>query len=550
MRTRSVIWLLLAAALLSSPLAESRSPSSAHRHLIVLIDGLRPDYVTSSVMPNLAALGGRGVVFTHHHSVYPTVTRVNASSISTGAYPETHGLLGNSVFFPAVDPERFLDTANRDHLAQIASREPRLLTAPTMGELLQATGRNMLVVSSGSEGSALLNNHTVAGGAILHAQFALPERMREEMKVLAPPPGQGAPAGARDRYAVDALLRVGIPRIDPTVTILWLGELDSTAHEKGIGAPETIAVLRNVDGEIGRVEAALRAARLLDTYNIWVTSDHGFTTHTGGPDLSAVLAPFAGTLSDRSPSVVLGGGAIYLRGDSVAKAGAIVSALQRTPGVGAIFTAALGRVARRKPFGAASRSLDHRRLKLPQRSLHGPASQPPCDRRDDPSHHRRERPAERQRMHLDVHTIIGLDEQREGAAPPEVAAVAPRRQQPFRRGSGILDLADLVERRDRIGASRADLDVLNRRTHLQNGTQPACGFMQPHEHTRRVLTIFDDACRRDRSIDGRIAGVVTRRGERLLLVHSAHEGAAAPMMHQPSGHADDAVIVAGASRNR
>jgi hypothetical protein len=32
----------------------------------------------------------------------------------------------------------------------------------------------MLVVSSGSTGSAFLNNHTVSGGAILHYAYALP----------------------------------------------------------------------------------------------------------------------------------------------------------------------------------------------------------------------------------------------------------------------------------------------------------------------------------------------------------------------------------------
>ena len=53
------------------------------------------------VMPTLAAIGQRGVVFTRHHSVYPTVTRVNASSMSTGSYPERHGLLGNTAL-----PER------------------------------------------------------------------------------------------------------------------------------------------------------------------------------------------------------------------------------------------------------------------------------------------------------------------------------------------------------------------------------------------------------------------------------------------------------------
>ena len=88
------------------------STPAGYRHLLIVLDGLRPDYVTPELMPNLFALGARGVVFANHHAVYPTVTRVNASSISTGAYPETHGLLGNAVFFPSVVATRFLDTSD------------------------------------------------------------------------------------------------------------------------------------------------------------------------------------------------------------------------------------------------------------------------------------------------------------------------------------------------------------------------------------------------------------------------------------------------------
>src|SRR5688572_6981859 len=94
-------------------------PDPAHKHLLLVLDGLRPDYVTKDVMPNLHALAQRGVTFTNHHAVYPTVTRVNASSISTGAYPERHGILGNSVFFPRVDANRFLDTGQRADLERI-----------------------------------------------------------------------------------------------------------------------------------------------------------------------------------------------------------------------------------------------------------------------------------------------------------------------------------------------------------------------------------------------------------------------------------------------
>jgi Type I phosphodiesterase / nucleotide pyrophosphatase len=171
------------------------------------------------------------------------VTRVNAASISTGAYPETHGLMGNSVFFPQVEPAKFLDTADRSNLLRIAEAEGRLLTAPTIGESLQKAGRKMLVVSSGSSGSALLNNHTVSGGAILHYQYVLPEQLSEDLKTIGPAPAADEPPGTLDRYAVDVLLKVGIPRVDPSVTVLWLSGLDSTAHDKGMGDPATVEIL-------------------------------------------------------------------------------------------------------------------------------------------------------------------------------------------------------------------------------------------------------------------------------------------------------------------
>lgn len=349
-------WLrVLICALLAAPLVARTPPPPPRRHLLIVVDGLRPDYVTAGVMPSLTALGKRGVVFNRHHSVYPTVTRVNASSISTGAYPETHGLMGNTVFFPRVDPAKFLDTADRNNLVRIAEAEGRLLTAPTLGESLQAAGRKMLVVSSGSSGSAFLNNHTVAGGAILHYQYVLPETLGEDVKTMGPPPAEGA----RDRYAVDVFLKVGIPRVDPSVTVMWLGALDAAAHSRGIGAPETVEVLRRVDGEIKRIQDGLRAAGLFDSYDIWVTSDHGFSTHTGGIDLNAVLKPFAATLPDGSPRLVTSGGAIYVRDGDEAVVSAIAAALQKTPGVGAIFTRAAqpgsfdGRVAGTLSFHAA-----------------------------------------------------------------------------------------------------------------------------------------------------------------------------------------------------
>ena len=150
-QARLLTGLAAASALLAvaSSVPQDMSAAAA-RHLLIVLDGLRPDYVTPTVMPTLSELGSRGVVFEHHHSVYPTVTRVNASSIASGAYPATHGLMGNTVFFPRVDPRRFLDTQERANLLKVEATGDRLLTTIAIGELLHAADKRLLVVSAGS----------------------------------------------------------------------------------------------------------------------------------------------------------------------------------------------------------------------------------------------------------------------------------------------------------------------------------------------------------------------------------------------------------------
>src|SRR5689334_18153178 len=78
--------------------------------IVLVIDGLRPDSITPEVAPNLIRLKTEGINYNHSHSVYPTVTRVNATSISTGALPSEHGIHGNSLHVPKVSP-RLLNTA-------------------------------------------------------------------------------------------------------------------------------------------------------------------------------------------------------------------------------------------------------------------------------------------------------------------------------------------------------------------------------------------------------------------------------------------------------
>ncbi|MEX2015602.1 MAG: alkaline phosphatase family protein, partial [Candidatus Hydrogenedentales bacterium] len=302
--------------------------------LVIVLDGLRPDYVTADVMPNLHALGERGVIFEKHHAVYPTVTRVNSPSIATGSYPGTHGLLGNTMYVPEVN-DRPMSMADANNLNRIAeANDGELLTTISVGEVLDAAGKELLAVSSGSTGSAMLLNHKGLGKGLIHCDLILPaEREAEVRAKLGEVPPEAEPNLGRNQWAVDAYLEYGLGEARPAMTLMWLSDPDHTAHEYGMGAPETVAALRGVDAEIGRIVATLEERGFADSTTIFVTSDHGFSTHVGGKDLGGLLRELG--VSDE---VVVAGDAIYVKDGNRETITRIVEALQRAPWAGAIFT--------------------------------------------------------------------------------------------------------------------------------------------------------------------------------------------------------------------
>ena len=336
-------WLSVAASILAAAVLRAQPVAPPHATLVIVVDGLRPDYVTPDVMPRLARLGGRGTVFTAHHSVFPTVTRVNAASLVTGTYPEAHGLLGNTIYIPAVNAARGLDTGVRENLEAVGRAEHRLLTTPSLGEILASAGKTLFAVGSGSSGAVFLLDHTVAAGAIVHQEFTRPESLRARVReTLGPVPPHALPNAALNRRAVDAYLSIGLEARHPDLTLMWISDPDTTAHARGIGSAVTREALSLVDAEIGRIEDTLQAKGLLDRTNVIVTSDHGFSTHGGGFRLQAAIEPFVHTLDDGSPDIVVAEGAVNLRVRDAARVAAIVAALQKNPMVGAIFTRGSG----------------------------------------------------------------------------------------------------------------------------------------------------------------------------------------------------------------
>jgi predicted AlkP superfamily pyrophosphatase or phosphodiesterase len=333
MRIFAVLLLLSNAHCLAEPLQPQTMPAAtaagSNPSLVIVVDGLRPDYITREWMPHLYGLGAYGAVGEAHLSVFPSLTRVNAASIATGAYPRRHGLMHNAIYLPAVSNPQ-VDTTYADPLL-IVEEETRggLLTAPSIGEVLAQAGQKLFVVSSGGSGSAFLLNHKRVGGGILNSRgYADPKSLLQRAEEVV------GPRHRRARWVVEAYLEFGLKEIKPDVTLMWLTDPDGAGHVFGLGSPEVREALRQVDDAIGHLLATLEHRGLRDRINIFVTSDHGFSTHGGSFDLARILAQ--NKLDDGV--VIAGGRQIYVPPGDDERIRRIVELLQRTDWVGALFT--------------------------------------------------------------------------------------------------------------------------------------------------------------------------------------------------------------------
>jgi alkaline phosphatase D len=74
----------------------------------------------------------------------------------------------------------------------------------------------------------------------------------------------------------------------PRLIMLYFDEPDGVGHAFGPNAPETFAVLRQMDSLIGQLYARLQVLPIFDKINLIVTSDHGMGPIS--PDRAVVLS--------------------------------------------------------------------------------------------------------------------------------------------------------------------------------------------------------------------------------------------------------------------
>ncbi|MBX6325774.1 MAG: alkaline phosphatase family protein, partial [Chthoniobacterales bacterium] len=336
-------------ALLFFTIVPAAEAIGARHAVIVVWDGMRPDFVSEKTTPTLWKLAREGVTFRNHHPVYPSATQVNGTAIVTGVYPGRSGVIANYVYRREIDPKRSISVENPAVVQKGDKlRGGKYIGVPTITELIQRAGRRTAVASAKTVGLLLdrfAGMQSAGRSATLFAGNCLPAAVLAPIvKSLGPFPSAHL---ERDAWTTKAMKDFLWSKEVPALSILWLGEPDLTQHESAPGAPAALAAIKSSDDQLAAILGELERRGERETTDVFVVSDHGFSTIRRSIDLRKILngAGFiAKTEFDAEPKpgdimLVGNGGSVlfYVTGADATVTRRLVEFLQRTDFAGVIF---------------------------------------------------------------------------------------------------------------------------------------------------------------------------------------------------------------------
>ncbi|MEY2487864.1 MAG: hypothetical protein QOH39_3512 [Verrucomicrobiota bacterium] len=320
------------------------------RHVVVIVwDGMRPDLVTAANAPTLWKLAGEGVTFRNHHAVYLSATNVNGTALATGVYPAVSGLIANHEFRPSIDDRKPVDVENPVVVTKGDDQSGgKYIGAPTVAELVRKSGERTIIAASKTVG--ILHDRNVAAlhennSVTLSAGVTLPRGALDPIVAAFGPFPKSHPDQDNwtTKVMTDLLWKNGLPAF----SMLWLGEPDLTQHETAPGAEPALRAIHVSDNNLAVVLGALDQHRARETTDVFVVSDHGFSTIEREIDVPGILAkagfnavtefksePKAGDIM-----IVGGGGSVlfYVVKHDAAVVRRLVDFLQQSDFAGVIF---------------------------------------------------------------------------------------------------------------------------------------------------------------------------------------------------------------------
>jgi hypothetical protein len=220
---------------------------------------------------------------------------------------------------------------------------------PTIAELVQRAGGRTAIAAAKTVGLLLdrdPDHGRTTNCVTLFAGASLPTQILPSIsETLGPFPPAHLQRGPWTTKALIAFLwKDGLP----TLSILWLGEPDLTQHESAPGSPAALAAIKSADENLAAVLAALDQRNARGTTDLFVVSDHGFSTIERSIDLRKILndAGFTAKTEFKSEpkpgEIMLAGNAgsvlFYVIGHDKILSRRLVEFLEQSDFAGVIFT--------------------------------------------------------------------------------------------------------------------------------------------------------------------------------------------------------------------
>ncbi len=344
MRARFLFGIATLSVTLTSVAGAQTPLPRPHNVVLFVADGLRSRLVDDSTAPTMAALARAGVTLRNSHALFPTFTTANASAMATGHMLGDTGDFSNTIdagfevpgagksLTPFLESDPVLGDVDEhysgDYLDEATilklARDKGYSTA-SVGKLgpalifdhTERTGTQTIIVddSTGSPAGIPLSAEMIARLQAVNLPLAAPSRGENGKAGNVSTPGAHSANVVQQGYFADVTTRAVLPlfkeRDKPFVLVFWSRDPDGTQHNQGdslnslvpgINGPTSLASIRNADDDLARIRSALSELGLLDTTDIIVSSDHGFSTISKESQTSStVKTRFADTLPDHVP---------------------------------------------------------------------------------------------------------------------------------------------------------------------------------------------------------------------------------------------------------
>ena len=298
--------------------------NSKPRNLILFVpDGLRGRIVTPETAPAMAVVRDKGVNFKNPHSLFPTFTMANGSTMATGHYLGDTGTFSNTIYtgyssapagdtvVPFIENDAVLGDVDEHFGGDYLNEETILKMARAQGFSTAAIGKvgptllfdhtdradrpglHSIVIddSTGGKTGVPLSDEMKAALTKADLPLATPSRGDNGKAGDAKTPGTVVPNTAQQAYFADVASKIVLPmfkeRAKPFVLVFWSRDPDGSQHNTGdslntvtpgINGPTSLAGIKNADNNLAQLRKALDDLGLSATTNVMIAADHGFST--------------------------------------------------------------------------------------------------------------------------------------------------------------------------------------------------------------------------------------------------------------------------------